>query len=961
MRALLTILPLCLLGLPAAAEELRSGPWLVQYGEGGVTGVSYEGTPVLAHLGLALYTPDYRSAQFSLAGAKVTVKEEQEGPTLTFERENEAAAAVARLEIRGNSLRWSADVELTAAGPLEMAVPVPAAAVEHPTGDLVVRIGDSEHHVTAGRRLKDLTPREPVTLVGPAFDIILHPSDVGRWPLQDRRHESTPVVRVVGCLSSPGDQSLKASPSIEIEVRPLSATERRARELIYGQVSITLREIPVKAGDFEGPDALEAWSHGPNAMLDTDRPASGTQCARLEVTSPAEPNVYLTQQIPVTPGRHYKVSCKIRCTGVKAAEGMRMPSVGAVLIHEWADAEGKWMQAGDYSTGLWGDVPEWQEVECHELVAPEKAGYAVIFLGLRATGTAWFDDVKLVELTRHTIVLAPLDGSSLRDNRPTFSWRADPYSARYLLEVSGEQAKLSEYVRGTQFRPREPLPPGLYRWRVTAEGATPSVEWTFTQTAPQDADTTGPEVVLRPTSLTDPRGVITAQASDTSGIDVAGVHLAVDGKPWQVTVKEDGDRLRLTPATDWPRGGSGLTLTVPDRQGNETEVRGWLVCAPAPPKRLRWTETQGLFDGDRHFLPLGMYQVPPEHMERVKKAGFNLVHTYAFESSQDDEAARQYLDAAQAHGLGVFLGFDRGSSTSRGLVQRNWEHVVRRIGALRDHPALTAWYLFDEPDLSHQYVPPESLEEVYQLIKALDPYHPVIVTFAMDNSLARYPQCYDVHWTQVYGGTDYVLERLTRHRKDLPGGALAAILTCYDRKQSELLRRGQPVDDAAFPFTAQKFRADVAMALALRSSGLSWWWYGDGRRQWLTAADVPSAWEALTAAVAEVHQIEPLLTADGEELEAQVHAAAGDQGPDNEPQLAVRARKVGKRALVIVAQAGEEGGAPVDLVITVPALRGATKARVLFENREVDVQEGVIRDSLAPVDRHVYLIEGLAD
>jgi hypothetical protein len=346
-----------------------------------------------------------------------------------------------------------------------------------------------------------------------------------------------------------------------------------------------------------------------------------------------------------------------------------------------------------------------------------------------------------------------------------------------------------------------------------------------------------------------------------------------------------------------------------------------------------------------------MYQVPPEEMARVKKAGFNLVHMYTFEGSQDDVKAREFLDAAHANGLMVFMGFDRGNYSGHGLVQRNWGHVARRIAALRDHPALLAWYLFDEPDLAHQYVSPESMEEVYQLIRELDPYHPVIVTFAIDNSVGRYPRCYDVHWTQVYGDTDSVHSRLVRHREMLPGGALAAILTCNDRRQSELLKQGKPIDDAAFTPTLQKFRADIAMALALGSSGLSWWWYGDKRREWLTAADVPHAWEWLSTAVAEVHEIEPLLTGDGEEVEAGAEVEIADV------PCAVRARRVGEKAIVIVAVGGREGDAAMKLTVTVPALRRATRAKVLFEDREVSVADGVIRDTITPVNRHIYLIE----
>ena len=75
-------------------------------------------------------------------------------------------------------------------------------------------------------------------------------------------------------------------------------------------------------------------------------------------------------------------------------------------------------------------------------------------------------------------------------------------------------------------------------------------------------------------------------------------------------------------------------------------------------------------------------------MPRVRQAGLGVVHTYEWESSQDDVAARRYLDAAWSNGLRVFIGFDRGNGSGRGLVQGNLDMVVRRVAALCDHPGL---------------------------------------------------------------------------------------------------------------------------------------------------------------------------------------------------------------------------------------------------------------------------------
>ena len=57
----------------------------------------------------------------------------------------------------------------------------------------------------------------------------------------------------------------------------------------------------------------------------------------------------------------------------------------------------------------------------------------------------------------------------------------------------------------------------------------------------------------------------------------------------------------------------------------------------------------------------------------------------------------------------------RGNGSGNGIVQGNFEHVARRVGALCDHPALFCWYLFDEPEVPGQYVAPKLLTEFAEL------------------------------------------------------------------------------------------------------------------------------------------------------------------------------------------------------------------------------------------------------
>ncbi|MBM3499211.1 MAG: hypothetical protein FJX74_11130 [Armatimonadetes bacterium] len=940
---------LCLPAAAVGADELTVGPWTITYGPTGVRGVALDGKPLLGPLDVNLYAPDYARAHFGLGGCEVRQETAGEARRLVFTCEKAGAAkCVGTLEIEGERLRWTAAVEMSAEGPLEVHVPILAAAFETGAGDVFFTIDRREEEVPRGRTWPPYYPQEQVRLRGFDSDLVLRPTPgQGRWVFQDRRASEPPCARIIGLARSTGEGVTAVSPGIDIIAESLPQEEAHARRLVLGQQRVTERGMPVTNPGFEAGD-LSGWHHGANARLDEDDPSEGQACARLEVAAADEQSVYLTQSVPVTPGARYQASCRLRTEDVQAAPGMRMASVGAALIHEWADRDGKWKYAGSYSDGTFG-TSGWQTVECEELIAPEDAGYAIIYLALRATGTAWFDEVRLTEVKRHTVVTAPLDGASLRDNRPLFTWLPVPEASRYRIECRAPNGGFEATTEDPRYRPPEPLPPGEYEWQVTAASAEPSVAWRFAQTAPQEADTTGPDVTLPPQNRA-PRGGLWVQATDVSGVDWAKTRLRLDGQDTPVTPHVDGDLASLQLAGDWPTGGIKVEVAVLDKSGNEARAESWVVNTPAPAKPLTWTVDRGVSDGERCFLPLGMYQVPIAEMPRVKQAGFNAVHLYTWEGSKDDVTAREYLDAAHKHGLRVFIGFDRGNSSGSGLVQMNLDHVARRIGALRDHPALLAWYLFDEPDLSHQYVTPTNLRKLYEFIRTLDPYHPVIVTFAGDNPLTVYPQCYDVHWTQVYGATEHVRARLLKHREMLPEASLPlmAILHCYDREQSAEMKAGATPDPARFYLTPEKLRADIAMALALQSSGLAWWWYGDGGKQWLTVADLPEAWAGMAAAVREVREIEPLLTGTGEELSVEL------QTDPAEARVVARARRVGGRILLIVCSSEEER--EVRFTLKAEGLGG--RGAVLFEGREMPAADEAIQDTLSPLGRRYYEFRG---
>lgn len=160
---------------------------------------------------------------------------------------------------------------------------------------------------------------------------------------------------------------------------------------------------------------------------------------------------------------------------------------------------------------------------------------------------------------------------------------------------------------------------------------------------------------------------------------------------------------------------------------------------------------------DEKFFPLGIYLIRDwshsnENLQKMADAGFNTLLSYTYGEAAD---AEQFLDRAHQHGfkviynlVDIYLG-DEAKNRSDG--QDPFDVAEQYITDLKDHPALLAWYINDEFDLSWM---PE-LERMYQLIKDLDPNHPVLQVSNTMGILEEYYSVTDVLATDPYPVGDY--------------------------------------------------------------------------------------------------------------------------------------------------------------------------------------------------------------
>jgi hypothetical protein len=107
--------------------------------------------------------------------------------------------------------------------------------------------------------------------------------------------------------------------------------------------------------------------------------------------------------------------------------------------------------------------------------------------------------------------------------------------------------------------------------------------------------------------------------------------------------------------------------------------------------------------------------------------GCNFNH-YSDIMYMDKSNKRAYLDQLAKHNL--FLSaypYQKGSAILKSQTAHLTPALIKEIrttvNELKDHPAMGLWFLVDEPDCDMGW-PPSLIEEIYDLVSEIDPYHP---------------------------------------------------------------------------------------------------------------------------------------------------------------------------------------------------------------------------------------------
>jgi len=351
--------------------------------------------------------------------------------------------------------------------------------------------------------------------------------------------------------------------------------------------------------------------------------------------------------------------------------------------------------------------------------------------------------------------------------------------------------------------------------------------------------------------------------------------------------------------------------------------------------------TGGLIVNKRQFVPFGFYcysPVSPTLPEEEAIKGFNMISPYQKILPETLRERKAYMDRCARLGMKVhynLLSVSGGGgvgSDIEGLTgEQKREMLINEIYTFMNHPALLAWYISDEPN-GHN-IEPEILETIYETVKAVDPWHPVSIVFMVPFlSAVRYSNALDIVMADPYPVPDASISQVgiaARQLRNEFNGKKPVWIVPQAFGGGELWSR-EP--------TVQEIRSMTYQAIINGARGIQYF-----VRQGLNIFPKSVAtWNECGRMAMEIAEITPWLLSD--EVTVPVRVSAGS--------IQVASALHDGQLLVM---AVNRSNTPQQAEITIAG--GYTgRARVLFENRTVFVNTGIISDPLPAYGSQVYLI-----
>lgn len=371
-----------------------------------------------------------------------------------------------------------------------------------------------------------------------------------------------------------------------------------------------------------------------------------------------------------------------------------------------------------------------------------------------------------------------------------------------------------------------------------------------------------------------------------------------------------------------PEGDYQLVFTLLNKEAQTlvTETRTIHRLSPqVTPSRVEIRENGICFVNDKPFFPVIFYLTNGN--ETVARAANTVVG-----GGEDPQRCADFLDTAHACGL---MGMPHLCDLLRG--HDDWEGLRATVSRNKNHPALLSWYLGDEPEGSGDL--PDTIRKAREIIREIDPVHPIAVLNNTPPVFAAYAACADVHMTDPYPIPHSPLA-LVSEWTDVSRNAAGPTKPTWMCLQTQSLAL-YGVPDGRWP-SADELHCMMYLALTHGAKGIAWWCFSHAREG--------GQWAAYESIYHDIGELAPYLLSDDKVPGLSIVA-------DN-PQIHVSIHPRGSRCLILVANPGDR----LDARLTLSGIH-ATKTTPLFGGDPVPVTDGTIALSVPALGRVALVLE----
>lgn len=348
----------------------------------------------------------------------------------------------------------------------------------------------------------------------------------------------------------------------------------------------------------------------------------------------------------------------------------------------------------------------------------------------------------------------------------------------------------------------------------------------------------------------------------------------------------------------------------------------------------------GLYTNGMVMIPFGFFTYFPFNVSSLDNEvinGFNMISPYQKIDKKSFKSRKAYMDRCADLGMRVNYnvcslagGGGAESSIINGLSTTDKKELLRKeVEQFRDHPALLCWYIADMPD--SRDIPADSLAVYYRIIKELDPYHPVTLLVSSPRNAARYRNVTDIIMTAPY---------------PVPQGSMREVKDYTSIPENEY-RFEKPVWVVPQAFggnewwtrepNAREIRAMTYMALISGASGIQYY-IRSAPNSFPKSAET---WNECAAIAMEMSELAP-------DFFSQQPAPSFQ--PDD-PTIHVKS--FNRSGLITILVVNEKKD-PARLKLKMDDADLTISGKVLFENREVVIANGILEDFIDGYGTRVY-------